>query len=277
MIEFETRSGLRIAADEIGPEGGPIVLLLHGGGQTRHSWGTALTRLGERGFRAITLDLRGHGDSDWSADGEYGLEALQSDLLDVLGKLPGRPAVVGASLGGLTALLTVGEGEPGLVRALVLVDVVPQIETEGAAEIRAFMTANPGGFATVDDAADAVAAYLPHRPRTKDNSGLMKNLRLRDDGRYYWHWDPKMMDGVREGRILEQKAALEAAAARIEIPTLLIRGGRSRVVSLDGVKALQRIIPHCEFVNVADADHMVAGDANDAFNTPLLDFLDRTR
>lgn len=274
---FRTRDGLTIVADEAGPADGPVVLFLHGGGQTRQSWGRAVTLLGGAGFHAITLDLRGHGESDWAPDGRYGPLLIQEDILDIAAQLPGRPALVGASLGGLAALLAAGvEGDP-VARALVLVDVVPQIETAGGEEVRAFMTGNPQGFASVDEAADAVAAYIPHRPRPRDTSGLMRNLRLRDDGRYHWHWDPAMMSGV--GRINpgEHLAALEAAASRVAMPTMLVRGGRSRVVSMEGVRAFQSLIPHAEFVNIDEADHMVAGDANDAFNAPLLDFLERSR
>jgi non-heme chloroperoxidase len=220
--------------------------------------------------------LRGHGESDWAPDGKYGLDALSDDLQDVLAQLPALPALVGASLGGLTALLTVGASNTPIARALVLVDVVPQVEAEGAREIVGFMTANPEGFASPAQAADAVAAYLPHRPRPRDDGGLMKNLRLREDGRYYWHWDPRMLQGGSAIDAADRGATLEQAAANVHIPTMLIRGGRSRVVSLDGVKALQAQIPSCEFVNIAEADHMVAGDANDAFNAPLLAFLQRT-
>lgn len=275
VIRFHTQSGLALAADAAGPVDGPIVLFLHGGGQTRHSWGTAIHALASAGFRAITIDLRGHGESDWAPDGRYDLPALADDLRDVLAALPGTAALVGASLGGLTALLAAGEG--AAVRAVVLVDVVPQVEVEGATEIRDFMTANPDGFASIDDAADAVAAYLPHRGRRSSNAGLMKNLRLREDGRYYWHWDPRLMAGAGRVDPSQMQPVLETAARAIAVPTLLIRGGRSRIVSLDGVKAFQTLIPHSEFVNIEQADHMVAGDANDQFNAPLLAFLERTR
>lgn len=273
---FVNREGMTLVADEAGAADAPIVLFLHGGGQTRQSWGKAITMLAAAGYRAMTLDLRGHGESDWAPNGRYDLTNLRDDLLDVLAELPGKPTLVGASLGGLTALLVAGMSETSTASALVLVDVVPQIEEEGAREIRDFMAANPHGFASVDEAADAVAAYLPHRPRPSDHRGLMRNLRRRDDGRWYWHWDPRLMEG--EGRVdpAQVRELLDDAARRLAIPTLLVRGGRSRVVSMEGVKAFQQLIPAAEFVNIADADHMVAGDANDAFNAPLLDFLRRS-
>jgi pimeloyl-ACP methyl ester carboxylesterase len=275
LRRFTTSAGLTLAADEEGPPEAPVVLFLHGGGQTRASWGGGVEALAKAGYRAITLDLRGHGESDWATDGRYDLVALRDDLLDVLDDLPGRPALIGASLGGLTALLTVGTSVAMIASALVLVDVVPKIEAEGGREIRDFMAANPDGFATIAEAADAVAAYLPHRTRPNDTGGLRRNLREREDGRLYWHWDPKLIQG--EGRVDpgQMREELDAAARAVSVPTLLIRGGRSRVVSMEGVRAFQALIPHAEFVNVQGADHMVAGDANDAFAIPLIEFLRR--
>jgi pimeloyl-ACP methyl ester carboxylesterase len=275
VIHFSTRSGLSLAASAAGPEDGRAVLFLHGGGQTRHSWGTAVEALASAGFRAITLDTRGHGDSDWAKDGRYNLSTLADDLDDAMGQIKDPcPALVGASLGGLTSLISTGRRGAAKPRALVLVDVVPRLEVAGTSEITGFMAANPGGFASVDEAADVIAAYLPHRQGRKNNQGLMKNLRLREDGRYYWHWDPAMLGkwGAQLDGTLEE---LEDAARSVDVPALLIKGGRSRIVSAEGVRSFQKLIPHAEFVNIEDADHMVAGDANDAFNAPLIEFLSR--
>lgn len=278
LIRLAGSNGLTLAADEAGDREAPGVLLLHGGGQTRHSWGRAVEALADGGFHAVTVDLRGHGDSDWAGDGDYTLDAIAADIRVLAAGFASPPALVGASLGGLASLLAAGEGGPLVARALVLVDVVPRIEMEGAQEIRAFMTGNPDGFATFEEAADAVARYLPHRPRPSDTSGLAKNLRRCEDGRYHWHWDPAMLEsrGL-EARSEAQLERLEAAARALTVPTLLIRGGRSRVVSLEGAEEFHRLMPASEFVNIDQADHMVAGDANDAFNAPLLEFLERSR
>jgi non-heme chloroperoxidase len=183
--------------------------------------------------------------------------------------------MVGASLGGLAALVFIGEAEIPPARALVLVDVTPRIEMEGADHISAFMHSAPRGFASLDEAADAVAAYLPNRPRPKDTSGLLKNLRLKADNRYHWHWDPAFTDEERWSGSAFSWERFEAAARRIAIPTLLLRGALSRVVSADTVAEFLKLTPHAEFVNVGDADHMVAGDRNDAFNAAIFDFLKR--
>ena len=260
-----------IAADVAGPEHGPPVILQHGGGQTRASWGAAVTEGARRGFRMIALDLRGHGDSDWSATGDYSLDAYASDIEAVARTLPSAPFVVGASLGGHGALLHQGEG--GRARGLVLVDVAPRLEPDGAARVRGFMQARPDGFESLEEAADAVAAYLPHRPRPKDVSGLAKNLRLSPDGRYRWHWDPAMFNETRQ----PEAERLEAAARALTTPAMLVRGRLSDVVSAQGARAFLEMAPHAEFVDIADADHMVAGDRNDAFNDAVFSFLEKHR
>lgn len=261
--------GLEIAYDEAGPAGGIPVILMHGGGQTRAAWGGALAEGARRGFRVMSLDLRGHGDSGWAQDGDYSHSASVADLARLIETMDQTPFVVGASLGGMIGLLHAGEG--GRARGLVLVDVAHKVEEKGSARIQAFMRSAPDGFASLEAAADAVAGFLPHRPRPKDTSGLMKNLRLREDGRYYWHWDPKMLTG-RGPRPNERMAK---AAQQLRVPTLLVRGRLSDVLSPEGAREFIALAPHAEFVDIAGADHMVAGDKNDAFNAATFDFLER--
>ena len=266
-------AGIGLAADVAGPEAGVPVILSHGGGQTRASWGGASRALAARGFRVVSLDLRGHGESDWSPDSVYGLDLFAEDLAAVVRQMTAKPFLVGASLGGIASLLVAGEARAA-VAGLVLVDVAPRLEPVGTQKITGFMTANPDGFASVEDAADAVSAYLPHRPRPKDVSGLRKNLRLRADGRWLWHWDP----GFLQDRDLDPARGSErlmAAARALTMPAMLIRGGRSDVVSPEGAREFLELAPHAEFVDVAGADHMVAGDRNDAFNQAVIDFVSR--
>jgi pimeloyl-ACP methyl ester carboxylesterase len=267
-------SGIQLVADAVGAANAPTLLFLHGSGQTRQSWGRALEEAAKRGYRAISLDLRGHGDSDWSPDGKYTLEHFAADVRTVIEHLGGEPILVGASLGGIVGML-IGATPPPPLRALVLVDITPRVEMSGAKEVSAFMDSAPNGFASLEEAADAVAAYLPHRQRPKDTSGLKRNLRLRA-GRYYWHWDPAMLQ---MGRDAESKFAgpnpLESAARALQIPTLLVRGSRSRIVSEAGVREFLEMVPHAEFVDIFDAHHMVAGDANDAFNDAVFAFVEK--
>ena len=263
--------GLTLGADVGGPEGGPPVMLMHGGGQTRGAWKKAASTLAGGGHRVVSLDLRGHGESDWASDGDYGLDAFAADLRAVAATLRRPPALVGASLGGMAALLAMGGGLTA--SALVLVDIVPQMNRDGAGRIGEFMRASPEGFASLDEAADAVAAYLPHRPRPADPSGLMRNLRERD-GRLYWHWDPNFMSNMQgRGASPEMGERMRQAAESVTVPTLLVRGALSEIVDEAGVADFLRLIPHAEAIDVAGAAHMVAGDRNDAFNDAVLSFL----
>lgn len=267
-------SGLALVADAIGPVDAPHILFLHGSGQTRQSWRKALDEAAGRGYRAIALDLRGHGDSAWSPDGVYSLDRFASDLREVITQVGGAPVVVGASLGGLIGLL-VSADQPPPTRALVLVDVTPRIEEKGAREVTSFMHSAPEGFASVEEAAEAVASYLPHRQRPKDTSGLARNLRLRA-GRYYWHWDPAFMQMGKNADFRPSGPThLDLAAQALTVPTLLVRGGRSRIVSDESARQFTETVPHAQVVDIAKADHMVAGDANDAFNQAVFSFIDK--
>jgi pimeloyl-ACP methyl ester carboxylesterase len=271
-------AGLDVAADVYGDPADPPVLLLHGGGQTRHAWGGAAAALAAAGRRAISVDLRGHGDSNWSPDGDYGISGFAEDVRVLARDLDRRPAIVGASLGGLASLVAVGESDEPVASALVLVDVAPRIEQEGRDKIQGFMRAGMRGFDTLEAAADSVSEFIPHRPRPSDLSGLRKNLRQRGDDRWYWHWDPRWItnkagvDG-QEGIVNHQR--LCAASRRITIPTMLVRGRMSDIVSDESVRELRELIPQAEIVDVAGAGHMVAGDRNDAFNAAVIDFVTR--
>lgn len=270
---FDGAGGVRIAADAWGDPRGPLVLLQHGGGQTRHAWKGAGQTLGARGYHAVALDARGHGDSDWAPDGTYGQDIMVQDLQRVIAQLGGRrPVLVGASMGGGVSLVAVGEDHIDAT-ALVLVDIAPRIEAEGAANISRFMGQKPEGFASLEEVADAISRYQPHRRRPTTLDGLAKNVRLGSDGRYRWHWDPKFR-GKR--RALEQREArLNACARRLKLPTLLIRGGLSDVLSEEGAQSFLALCPHSEYVNIGDAGHMVAGDRNDVFANAVIEFLSR--
>lgn len=271
-IEFGG-AGLTIVGDAAGPRDATPIIFLHGGGQTRQSWGNAITEAARRGYRAITLDLRGHGESDWSPDGLYDIELFADDVRRAAETLSQPPVLVGASLGGLTALLVAAYPPPSTA-GLVLVDIATRIEHRGSSEVGNFMTSAPNGFVSLEEAADAVSAYLPHRPRPKDISGLKRNLRLRDDGRYHWHWDPAFIKPSARVKPLDE-SYFEDAARALTVPVLLVRGGLSKVLSPEGVQVFLEQVPHAEFIDVAGADHMVAGDANDNFNDAVLDFLER--
>ncbi len=250
---------------------GERVILMHGGGQTRHAWGETAASLADLGFEVASMDLRGHGDSGWSADGDYGLSAFRDDLFAVMETDPRPAALVGASLGGVAALAAAGEAPPRTVTALVLVDITHAPPAVGAARIQRFMGAHPDGFASLDEAVDAVAAYLPHRPRPKAPSGLMKNLRPRG-GRLRWHWDPAFTSVALADRLADPMR-LERAVRALSAPTLLVRGEESEIVTPDDAAAFVALAPHARVVEIAGARHMVAGDRNTAFGEAVTAFL----
>ena len=201
-----------------------------------------------------------------------------------------HPVLVGASLGGLSSLVAVGEGLAHDPAALVLVDVTPRLEQEGVSRISNFMRLGIDGFDSLEAVADAVASYVPNRKRPKDINGLRKNVRQREDGKWVWHWDPRFFSRIGPETPAEAEAAaageptagrfspplrLHAASRAVKVPTLLVRGGSSDVVSAEGAAELLELIPHAEIVDVAGAGHMVAGDRNDRFNDAVIEFLER--
>lgn len=269
VVVFRASGGVQLEAEVWGSDENPPVLLAHGGGQTRLAWRETAGRLAASGFFAVAVDLRGHGASDRSAD--YSLSAFRDDIVALAGSL-GRPALVGASLGGQSSLLAEGETDGGVARALVLVDVAPTLEPDGVQRIVAFMGRHLDGFSSIDEAVEAVIDYQPHRPARPEAVGLRRYLREGADGRLYWHWDPAFLHQASDhlDHVWERATA---AACRVTVPTLLVRGSRSDVLGPAGVEELCRLIPHAQTRDIADAHHMVAGDENDAFTEVLLEFL----
>ena len=280
---FTGAAGNRLVSDRYGG-GKRAAILLHGGGQTRHAFAGTAAALAAAGWTAFTIDQRGHGDAEWIADGSYRIFDFADDATRVAATITERfgapPVAIGASLGGMAVMIAEGEAakkdRPPLFSALVLVDVTPRIDPEGAMKIRGFMRGRVReGFASIEEAADAVAEYLPHRPRPSSTEGLRKNLRLHDDGRWRWHWDPAFFDGphpISGERELQQAARIEAART-LRIPALLVRGGSSELVREEHAREFLELAPHAKFVDVAGARHMVAGDRNDVFTTAILEFV----
>lgn len=251
----------------------PTLIYAHGFGQTRLAWRMTATKLAAKGYAGISFDARGHGGSRWNAAGDdYLIEQFLGDLTAVAALPSQKPILIGASMGGLLGMGVQGTTEPPPFSALVLVDITPRWEAAGVERILDFMTAHPGGFDSLEHAAEEIAAYLPHRAQRKRPEELHKLLELHPDGRWRWHWDPRMIDGVARGSERYQ-AMIMQAARRIEVPTLLVSGGRSDIVSAATVEEFMALVPHAAHVHLPEATHMVAGDDNDAFTSAILDFL----
>ena len=273
-MHFKGHGDIKIAADVWGSNNEELVILLHGGGQTRHAWRDTGKKLAEAGYHSVALDLRGHGDSEWHADGDYSIRAYKDDLVSIINEI-GKPArLVGASLGGMASLVLAGdEINSDLCTALIMVDIGIYPDPVGSDRIVSFMLSGEKGFDSLENVAKSISDYLPHRKKPKDLEGLKKNLRLKSDGRYYWHWDPRFIrrrPGSRDRRYFDLQLK---AAEKVTIPTLLIRGALSDVVTMEDVDYFLSVISHAKFVEIEKAAHMIAGDRNDIFAEEAIKFL----
>ena len=273
---FKVSEDREIIASEWGDNLNPLVIMLHGGGQTRHSWKGVAAKIANLGFHVIAHDLRGHGESFWDSDGDYTFDAHRDDLVRIIQQLGKKANLVGASLGGMISLSLAGhEEESKHCSGLIMVDIGMRPNDEGSDRIVEFMRSGAKGFASVEEAADAVSGYLPHRERPKDISGLKKNLRLKEDGRYYWHWDPLFLtDRTGMGEVREERfRQLENSAKRITVPTLLVQGALSDILTIKEKEEFLNAVPHAKFAEIQQATHMVVGDKNDIFAEAIVDFL----
>jgi pimeloyl-ACP methyl ester carboxylesterase len=268
---LERRDGIGLAIGTFGAPGRPGIVFAHGFGQTRRAWSATAAALADRGHHCVTFDARGHGDSDWRAEAPYSWEQMLEDLIAVAQMMPHEPVLVGASMGGLLGLAAEGAHAP-LFRALVLVDVTPRWEPRGVDRILNFMRAHPEGFDSLEDASRAIAAYLPHRREPRRPERLQGLLCDHGDGRLRWHWDPRLLDEVARDSAAHQPLLLEAAR-RIRIPTLLVSGGASDIVSRATIEEFLALVPHARHVSVPSATHMIVGDDNAAFTRHVVQFL----
>ena len=271
--EFHGFDGGAWVADIAGPSDAPTVLLLHGGGQTRHAWGgTALAMARRAAGAPVALDLPGHGESAWSPQRATTASRPCRATWPASAVRCGSPlALVGASLGGLISMAMCARSDAPAIAALALVDIAPRVESRGVERIVAFMRAHPQGFATLEDAARHIAQYRG-RPVMANPRGLQKNLRLNQAGRWTWHWDQRLMNDENHNH-RNDPAFFERALAFYTGPLMLVRGGHSDVISEAGAEQFRQTFPRARFVALPGASHMVAGDANDAFTACLIDFL----
>lgn len=269
-LELRARDGVPLAAQSLAGAG-PGVLLAHGFGQTRQAWSATQARLATSGYASLAWDARGHGRSGRNPAGRaYAGEQFVADVAVAAAATGPRPVLVGASMGGLTGLMAQAAEKP--FSALVLVDITPRWEASGVERILGFMNAHPEGFASYQDAAEQIAAYLPHRRARKTPAQLAHLLVPRADGRLAWHWDPRLLSEFIPGT-QDLADPLDAACRALDVPVLLVSGGRSDLVSDETVAHFLDLAPHARHVRLPDATHMVAGDDNDAFADTLLSFL----
>jgi pimeloyl-ACP methyl ester carboxylesterase len=262
---FLLDEGRQVHYLEWGHRGLPPVLCLHGGGQTAYMYEELGAALRSRAH-VVAPDLPNHGDSDPILDGSWGREVLAASvppLLDQFGFE--RCVVVGASLGGITAM-TLAARHPELVAGIVLIDVGHRLEEEGVRRIIEFMRAHES-FASLEDAAASIAEYLPHRREVRPES-LTRNLRQRRDGRWVWkhglarRWRQRVQE-VGEGGEIDWRSTLDGLdrdAASLSCPVLVLRGSASDVLSDEGAEEVTGLIPNARLERVEKAGHLAAGD-----------------
>jgi len=268
-VRLRGADGLTIAADLFGPASAQPVIFMHGGGQSRSAWRGAARRVAAAGFRGVSIDLRGHGDSNWAPDGNYAFDRYIADLEEAIGAL-GSPAIlVGASLGGHVALVAASQ-RPDKIAALALADVTPWVDENMADGMREEMRSSAVGFDTVEAAAamvDRLRGTGPH----PNPQGIRRFLREGEHGRFYWRWDPRFVEDrfVRHGG---ENGLFARAARALTVPTLLMHAEFSTVVSPDQVVTFRKEVPALKVEQIEGVGHMVTGDDNDVYADTLIRF-----
>lgn len=264
--------GVTIAADAFGDDSAPPVVLMHGGGQSRSAWRGGAQALAKAGYRAYSIDLRGHGHSDWARDGDYRFLSYAHDLAALIPAIGGRAALVGASLGGRVALLAAARF-PQHVAAIALCDVAAEVDEGATQEMRAFFRSTKNGFGSLEEAA-AILSALREGRQGEPAEKLRPHLR-EEGGRFYWRWDPRFADERYIGDP-EEIALLQRSTAEVRTPMIMIRAEHSTVVRPEHLQRFHVHAPHAELAIAPGIGHMLTGDANDAYAPIIIDFLNRT-
>jgi pimeloyl-ACP methyl ester carboxylesterase len=265
--------GLELVGEAYGDPAAPPVLFFHGGGQSRSAWRGSARTVGAAGFYGITFDLRGHGDSEWAADGDYLLDAYGRDVEQLIAQFDRPVTLVGASRGGQASLVG-GSRHPDRVRLIMLADVAPMMRDDGVDGIRAFFAESGAGFAALDDAADALARHLD-QPRMTDAGKLARSMRQDTAGLWHWRWDPATGCADFLHPPSEAEAVL-AGAARVTVPIVLVRAELSHLLTDEGVAKFCELAPQLEVVTAMGVGHMFTADRNDGFAAELLERLAQT-
>ena len=263
-VSVEVGPGQRLSGLRWG-DGAPELVLLHGGAQNAHTWDTVALALDRP---LLALDLPGHGRSDWRPDRAYWPQENATAVAHAVRALaPEAAAVVGMSLGGLTAL-ALSHQAPELVRRLVLVDVTPGVNREKASAITAFIS-GPETFASFEEILERTVAFNPTRSESSLRRGILHNATERDDGTWSWRYDRFVPDAEME---VPDFGGLWDAVEAVAVPLLLVRGADSPVVDDADVAELARLAPHCRVEVVAGAGHSVQGDEPVVLSRLLADF-----
>ena len=250
-------SELRLSYTEWGDPGLPTVVMLHGFAQTSHAWDFITLGLADR-FHLISLDQRGHGDSQWATDGDYSLETQQQDLDEFIKSLGVRRLIlVGLSMGGRNAYVFASRN-PQLISNLVVVDTGPQGVRSGRSRIRNFVTM-PDELDTFEEFVERVHSYVPHRSLEQISNSLLNNIRQMENGKWTWKYDRLLRDPNYRRQAASQDQ-LWAYWESVKCPSLIIRGGNSDVLASETVAEMTSRNPFSESAVVPESGHLVPGD-----------------
>ena len=261
--------GLRFHYHDWGSEGKPPFVCLHGGAQTAHSWDDfALVVRGD--YHVYALDQRGHGDSNWASDGDYSRQTQSEDVAAFVSALGLSPFILaGLSMGGINAI-TYTARYPERVRALIIVDVGPEIEVRGRENIQSFIA----GIEELDSFeafVERAHRFNPRRSLENLRQRLSHNLKQLPNGKWTWKFDQKRLGaGARSGIGPE---GLWEDVRKIRCPTLIVRGGESDILAPEAAERLRAAIPNSRVTVVPSAGHSVMGDNPAGFATAVQEFL----
>ena len=251
-------AGMRLNWLDWGTAGRPAVIFLHGGCLTARTWDLVCLAL-RTDHHCLAPDARGHGDSEWAPDAEYGIEAFVDDLARLVEHLGlRRPILVGQSLGGLTGL-AYARRRPDEVAGLALVDVVADVQDEGRRRIVDF-AAKTAQLGSLEEFLERAQAFNPARDPRLLRRSLQHNLRRLPSGRWAWKYDPRIVAPERHERIRADLREECADVGGVTCPVLVLRGANSDVVTPEAAESFARSLPDGRVATVPDAGHTIQGD-----------------
>ena len=239
-----------------GGSGTPI-LFLHGGGINAHTWDCVAVMLRER-YRCIALDQRGHGDSEWSPVVDYRVATHVDDIEGFIAATGlERPIVVGQSMGGLNSI-GYATRHSDRMRALVVVDVAPEISAPGAERIRDFSSTpeldSPEGFL------ERAVNFNPIRNPAVLRRSLHYNLRETPAGKWAFKHDQRRRSDDAMRAFTADRERLASEVAKIKCPALIVRGALSDVLTDAAAEKFAHSLPNGRWVRVEKSGHNVQGD-----------------
>ena len=271
--KFVNANGLNFHYLEWGDQTSPTILLLHGFAQQAHSWDFVALSFCDR-YRVIVLDQRGHGDSSWSKDGNYSLDAFQNDLESIVEKLELKTFILmGLSMGGRNAIMYAANN-PDKVSAVVIVDASPQNMEQGAANIRNFVEQDDQ-VSSLEEFVERIHRFNPRRDPIHIRSSIVNNVKQLENGKWTWKYDKLLRkhglpSSTQDSGITDK---LWRSVETVICPTLVVTGAKSDIVSKQTLRRMIQRLQNGHESIVNDAGHLVMGDNPSGFEKAVSAFI----